>query len=114
MTPNHPSTHILKNLMTICWFFNPRNFGFFCDFLKFIVTIVLIRDKLIVLVAIQHSRTLCNELSNQKKTSKDFVFRGLCNMLKQLLSLNSYCFKLNNFVKSISKHSMKEYNYVDT
>ena len=48
---------------------------------------MLIRDKLIVLVAIQHSsrRTLCNELSNQKKTSKDFVFRGLCNMLKQLI-----------------------------
>ena len=87
MTPNHPSTHILKNLMTICWFFIPRNFDFFCDFLKFIFTIVLIRDKLIVLVAIQHSsrRTLCNELSNQKQTSKDFVFRGLCNMLKQLI-----------------------------
>ena len=86
-----------------CWFFTPT-FSFLFSFI-----IVLIRDKLIKLAAIQHceQRSICNVQCNQRKTGTDFVFLVLFNMLKQLIF--TVC-TMKTFVKSNSKHSMKDYS----
>ena len=94
--------------MTNYWFFIQGNFVFliFSFLLSFIR--VLILEKLIDLVAIQHCkrRIVCKVLSTRRKTGKHFVFLVLFKILKQLTF--TVCM-LDNYVKPNSKHSMNEY-----